>query len=109
MPYINTTLKLAEVPVGGSRCFEIGELQIGLFHQPEGLFAIDNVCPHHGAPLHDGFVTDGQVACPWHQWHFQLKDGLCANIPGARVAVFSTEIRDGDIWIDIAEDILKKS
>jgi nitrite reductase (NADH) small subunit len=101
MAYIDTSLKLDEVGVGESRCVMLGEAQVGLFHRKEGLFAIDNVCPHRGAPLHDGFVSDGQVTCPWHQWQFQLEDGVCSNIPKVRIATYAVEVRDGTIWVNL--------
>ena len=101
MPYVDTLLKLEELPVGESRCVTLGEAQVGLFHLNDGLFAIDNICPHRGAPLHEGMVSDGQVTCPWHQWQFQLEDGVCLNIPKVRVAAYSIEVRDGAIWIDL--------
>ncbi len=101
MPYIDTELKLEQMPVGASRCVMLGDIQVGLFHRQEGLFAIDNICPHRGAPLHDGMVSDGQVTCPWHQWQFQLEDGVCLNIPKVRVASFPVEVRDGAIWVNV--------
>ena len=100
MPYIDTALKLEEVPIGESRCVQLGDAQVGLFRSPDGLFAIDNICPHRGAPLHDGMVSDSQVTCPWHQWQFQLEDGVCLNIPKVRIATFAVEVRDGTIWIN---------
>ncbi len=78
----------------------MGELQIGVFHHKDGVFAIDNICPHRGAPLHDGQMIDGNITCPWHQWHFQLEDGVCTNIPRVRVASYPVEVRDGTIWIN---------
>jgi NAD(P)H-dependent nitrite reductase small subunit len=107
MPYLDTTLKPDEID--GSRCVQLGEVQVGLFRSPEGLFALDNICPHRGAPLHDGFVSDGQVTCPWHQWQFDLKDGHCRNIPGPRVAVYGVEIRDGTVWINLEKQGVKTS
>jgi NAD(P)H-dependent nitrite reductase small subunit len=101
MAFTDTSLKLDNLPPGESRCVALGPLQVGLFHHAEGVFAIDNVCPHRGAPLHDGFVTDGFVTCPWHQWQFQLADGVCRNIPKVRVASYPVEIRDGAIWVDV--------
>ncbi len=100
MPYLESPLKLEQIPVGESRCVTLGDLQIGLFHQKDGLFAIDNICPHRGAPLHDGMVSDGQVTCPWHQWQFQLEDGVCRNIPKVRVTSHAVDVRDGTIWIN---------
>ena len=101
MAFIDTSFKLEQIPVGENRCVKLGEAQVGLFHRKEGLFALDNVCPHRGAPLHDGFVSDGQVTCPWHQWQFQLEDGVCRNIPNIRLAAYPVEVRDGTVWVDL--------
>jgi nitrite reductase (NADH) small subunit len=101
MPFLDTALTLENFPVGESRCVILNDAKIGLFRLPDGLFAIDNVCPHRGAPLNNGFVTDGYVTCPWHQWQFQLKDGICQNIPGAKVASYPVEVRDGAIWVNL--------
>jgi NAD(P)H-dependent nitrite reductase small subunit len=100
MAYIDSSLKLEQIPVGEGRCVTMGDLQIGVFHRKDGIFAIDNICPHRGAPLHDGMVIDGIVSCPWHQWQFQLDDGVCLNIPKVRIASYPVEIRDGTIWIN---------
>src|SRR5271170_3413207 len=104
MSFIETSLKLDEFPVGESRYVKLGEAQIGLFRLKEGFFALDNLCPHRGAPLNDGFVSDGQVTCPWHQWQFQLEDGICRNIPKVRIATYAVEVRDGTIWIDLEKE-----
>jgi NAD(P)H-dependent nitrite reductase small subunit len=101
MPYIDTSLKLDDLPIGQSRCFEFEGFQVGLFRSLDGLFAIDNICPHRGAPLHQGQVSDGQVTCPWHQWQFQLHDGVCRNIPNIHVPTYAVEVREGAIWIDL--------
>lgn len=103
MAFADTSLKPEELAVGSSLCVQVGDAQVGLFHTTEGLFALDNVCPHRGAPLHDGVAIDGYVTCPWHQWQFQLNNGLCRNIPGARVPAYPVEVRDGTIWINLEE------
>ena len=101
MPYVATAIKLDDFPVGESRCVPVADAKVGLFRTSDGLFAIDNFCPHRGAPMHEGFVTDGYVTCPWHQWQFRLEDGVCLNIPKAAIATFPVEVRDGAIWIDL--------
>jgi NAD(P)H-dependent nitrite reductase small subunit len=107
MAFTDTQIKLDEFAVGDTRCIEIGDLQVGLFRLPEGLFAIENMCPHRGAPLHDGHVTNGMVVCPWHQWQFNLKDGVCKNIPNVKVAAYPVEVRDGAIWVNLEEGASK--
>jgi nitrite reductase (NADH) small subunit len=104
MPYLDISLKLDDFPVGESRCVPVKDAQVGLFRTGDGLFAIDNFCPHRGAPLHDGFVTDGVVTCPWHQWQFQLADGICKNIPKVRVTTYPVEVRDGAIWVNLEDE-----
>ncbi len=103
MRFLNTEIASGTLAPNGSYCVKVGAAQIGIFRTNEGLFAIDNVCPHRGAPLHDGFVHDGAVTCPWHQWQFQLKDGVCRNIPNVRIATYPIEIREGAIWVNLEE------
>src|SRR5476649_2538254 len=107
MAYIDTALKLEDLPLGQSTCVEVGEAQVGIFHNADGLFALDNFCPHRGAPLHDGHVTDGYVTCPWHQWQFQLNDGVCKNIPGVKTKTYPVEVRDGAIWVNLEPEEAK--
>jgi len=102
MPFIDTKLTLETLPPGESRCVTAGTQQVGVFREADTVFAINNVCPHRGAPLHEGFVRDGCVTCPWHQWQFQLSDGVCRNIPNVQLAHYPVEVRDGAIWIDLA-------
>lgn len=108
MPYLDTALKLEEIPIGENRCVTLGESQIGLFRSKDGLFAIDNICPHRGAPLHEGLVSDGRVTCPWHQWQFHLDDGVCLNIPNVRTAAYAVEVREGTIWVNLENQGAKK-
>ena len=103
MPFVDTKLKLESLQPGASDFIAVGELQVAIFREADSVFAIDNVCPHRGAPLYEGFVRDGYVTCPWHQWQFQLKDGVCLNIPKMKVPSYPVEVRDGAIWVDVPE------
>ena len=46
-----------------------------LFLEGGRYYAIDDHCPHQGAPLCDGMVSEGTVTCTWHGWRFGLEDG----------------------------------
>jgi NAD(P)H-dependent nitrite reductase small subunit len=100
--YLDSGIKSGELAANASLCVTLGETQVGLFRTPEGLFAINNVCPHKGAPLHDGFVHHGAVTCPWHQWDFRLSDGACLNVPKVSTKSYAVEERDGAIWVDLS-------
>lgn len=75
--------------------------QIALFEIDGQLFAINNRCPHEGYPLIEGTVkNDCRLACNWHGWTFDLKDGQ-ALVGRDPVRRWSAEQRQGDIWIDM--------
>lgn len=72
-------------PVG----VEILSEKIVLFRNNDGkVVAINDVCPHRGAPLHDGWVTqkdgDACVVCPYHGWAFD-QEGRVRDVPAATV------------------------
>jgi nitrite reductase (NADH) small subunit len=78
------------------------------------LLALDNVCPHRGGPLGQGWVEGESVVCPWHSWTFHARTGEAEFPPGERVAVFPVR-RDGDdvlVMIDngsTTEDTLQRN
>ncbi len=92
-------LKTEDLPVlGKAKRLEIAGKTIALFHCQEGVFALDDLCPHRDGPLHEGTIENGCVICPWHLWQFRLEDGACTNVPG-RWKVKSYKIRPcADGW-----------
>jgi len=92
--------KSTEIPVGQSRCYKAGGAPIGIFRTGDGLYAVDNRCPHYDAELHMGEVVDGVVFCPWHRWAFQLKDGFCRLNRRFDLEVYPIKEENGHIWVD---------
>lgn len=102
-PTTPRTIRLAkvdEIPEGTGREFKIGEQFIALFRDKGQFYALDDMCPHAGAPLNDGPVNDGTVTCMWHGWRFNLHDGICVNLPkGRRVSTYPVTVQDGDVYV----------
>jgi nitrite reductase/ring-hydroxylating ferredoxin subunit len=44
----------------------------------EGRFyAVSNTCPHAGGPIGEGKLEGATVACPYHGWTYDVRDGRC--------------------------------
>src|SRR5258706_928515 len=69
------------------------------------IFALDNRCPHMGFPLHRGTVQDGILTCHWHHARFDMASGGTFDPWADDVPVFPTEIRDGDVWVDLTPPV----
>ena len=77
--------------------------QIALFDTPEGVLACNNRCPHEGYPLREGSLDDqGIITCNWHNWKFCLRSGR--NLyDGEGLRTYPVQVRDGEVWIDLAD------
>ncbi|SDT92175.1 nitrite reductase (NADH) small subunit [Verrucomicrobium sp. GAS474] len=93
-------------PVGQTRLCEIaGEggavVRIALARTEAGLFALDDHCPHRAGPMSEGWLDGEKIACPWHQWTFDLRTGHCTNIPGQKIRTFEVIENEGVVGIDL--------
>lgn len=77
--------------------------QIAVFDTPDGPRACANRCPHEGYPLSEGSLSpDCILTCNWHNWKFDLASG--ENLYGGdRLRIYSLEVRDDEIWVDLAD------
>ena len=73
---------------GGGLTYEVDGRAIAVFRVDGELFAISDTCPHSGASLGMGVVVDGEIACPWHSFHFDLKTGANTDGLACRVRVY---------------------
>jgi nitrite reductase/ring-hydroxylating ferredoxin subunit len=89
--------RVGEIPEGEGRPFEVEGRMIAVFLEGGVYRAIDDNCPHQGAPLCDGIVADGTVTCTWHGWRFSLEDGRWLDSPKSKVRVDTYPVRvEGD-------------
>lgn len=72
--------------------------------------ALADRCPHRGARLSMGRVTEGRLECPYHGWQFE-GGGACRHIPAlpgfaptARHGACAHEVREayGLLWVRLA-------
>jgi vanillate monooxygenase len=93
--------EIADKPLGRQICGE----KIVFYRGLEGkVGAVEDFCPHRGAPLSLGFVENGELVCGYHGLHMGC-DGKVISMPGQRVRGFPSirsypvEERYGFIWV----------
>ncbi len=104
--------RVSEIPAGESKIVRVGENEIGIFNVNGRYVALQNRCPHQGAPLCRGQITgtnlpskpgdyswdrDGEIIrCPWHGWEFDLLSGCALADESIQVKTFPVEVEGED-------------
>ena len=92
--------RVEDVPDGRGATVELRDgTELALYNVGGEFYAIENFCPHKGAPLADGNLRGHIIECDWHGWRFDVTTGACLNRPHAAVESFEVIIEDG--WIKI--------
>ena len=92
-----TVARFSELLDGEGVCVEAGGKKLALFRMGDRCFAIDELCPHRDAPLHEGFCEGLEVQCPWHASRFRILDGSVEQGPSARpLPAYECRVR-GDV------------
>ncbi|GAB0117971.1 aromatic ring-hydroxylating dioxygenase subunit alpha [Acidisoma sp. 7E03] len=93
--------EIADRPLGRQICGE----RIVFYRGPGGkVAAVEDFCPHRGAPLSLGYVEDGKLVCGYHGLAMGC-DGRAVEMPAQRVRgfpaikSFAVEERYGFIWV----------
>ena len=112
-PYVVAAVD--DIPPGTRQIVTVKGRQIGIFNLDGSYYALQNLCPHQGAPVCLGHV-DGTnlpsrpneycwsrqsviLGCPWHSWEFELASGQALFEPQIRLKTFKIEAIGSNIVI----------
>lgn len=93
---------LDEIKKKGCVVISVGGHTLVLFHSEGKVYALDNRCPHMGFPLSRGSLKDNILTCHWHHARFDLKSGGTFDPWADDVRSFPVELRDDEVWVDVA-------
>ncbi|MBF9033921.1 Rieske 2Fe-2S domain-containing protein [Rhodobacterales bacterium HKCCE2091] len=86
----------SEVEGIGYAVYKVGEL----------VFVTADLCTHGPGCLSDGLVDGFEVECPFHGGTFDIRTGAATSAPcEIPVSAWSPVIRDGAVFIDIANPL----
>jgi nitrite reductase/ring-hydroxylating ferredoxin subunit len=108
-----------ELPEGARQVVKAAAREILLINHQGQIHAVESRCPHMGASLARGEVTDEDtIICPRHHSVFGLQSGdvkdwapwppgvgrvLGAISPETTLPVFPTKVEKGSIWVGLEE------
>jgi len=94
-----TVGRVEDVPPGRGATVELtGGRELALYNVNGEFHAIENFCPHKGAPLADGRLCGHTIECDWHGWRFDVRTGQCLT-NNDNIESYTVIIEDG--WIKI--------
>ena len=90
---------LTTIPSGSARAVMAGRYEVALFNVDGVYYALENVCPHQGGPLADGWLENLTVTCPWHAWCFDLRTGNLTLGAFATVPRFEVRVEQDGVYL----------
>lgn len=93
---------LADLRKTGLLTVQLSGHTVALFEHAGKVYGVDNRCPHMGFPLDKGTVQDGILTCYWHYARFDLATGGTFDQFADDVRSFPVEVRDDEIYVDVA-------
>ena len=71
----------AELPEGQMRAVQIGARNILLCRTREGWYALDDICTHAYAKMHEGRLRGNRLICPLHGASYDCRSGAVLGAP----------------------------
>jgi nitrite reductase (NADH) small subunit len=93
---------VSEMPVEGrTKAFETQGTTVCIARVQGQLAALQDECPHQGAPLSEGSIEDGRVVCLWHGWSFDPKTGAELCNPLGAATVYPLRVDGDDVLCEV--------
>jgi nitrite reductase/ring-hydroxylating ferredoxin subunit/uncharacterized membrane protein len=94
----------ADVREGELTAGDAGGVPVLLTRRGGKVVAMADRCTHRGGPLHEGWLEEGCIVCPWHESAFDL-DGAVVRGPATRPQlVYEVQERDGQVLVRFSDE-----
>ncbi len=98
-------MRVCELPLPGEACeVACGDRVLCIANSGGAISAMDNVCPHRGGPLGQGFVEGCKLVCPVHAWAFDVETGAAMHAPRSKVDVYEVRIEGEDVLVKLSPE-----
>jgi nitrite reductase/ring-hydroxylating ferredoxin subunit len=92
----------ADVPENGVISVEIGGEMVAVYNIGGVFYATEARCTHGLANLADGILDGDVIECSFHFGAFHVPSGKAVQAPcSIPIKTFKTELRDGQVYVDL--------
>ncbi len=111
--------RVEELPEGAMTVIPYKRQGIAVINVKGRLYALNNSCPHQGAPLAAGVLTgmtvqcgpyetkwerEGEILrCPWHRWEIDVATGTTITEPRQKVPSYPVVVTDGEVFVEVPD------
>jgi nitrite reductase/ring-hydroxylating ferredoxin subunit len=93
----------ADLPPGNVKSFEAGGDLVAVYNIDGTFYATEAHCTHAAADLADGILEDDIVECSLHFGAFHVPSGKAVREPCfTDLKTFRTEVKDGQVYVDLS-------
>jgi nitrite reductase/ring-hydroxylating ferredoxin subunit len=94
--------KKSQVPEDSVIGVEVEGKSLALVNLGGVIYALDDSCPHEAGPLSDGHIEGGEIVCPWHSSHFDVKSGRVTMDPATQdVATYKVRLVGDAVEVEL--------
>ncbi len=65
------------------------------------VYAIANRCAHMACPLEGGERDGFLIACPCHDWRFDVRTGAFAAAPEITIPTYPVRVDGGEVFVEV--------
>jgi 3-phenylpropionate/trans-cinnamate dioxygenase ferredoxin subunit len=101
MPRFVRVARADEIRPGEKQIVEVDGMLVVVVNLNGQFYALEDVCTHDGGPLGEGELEDGQIVCPRHGAHFDVRTGSALTLPAFEpVPTYQVQLLDGDLLVE---------
>lgn len=90
-----------ELEPGTGAVFAVAGQRILLLRGEDGYYALNNTCPHAGAPIGASCFDGETVTCRNHMMRFDIRTGICPDAPSWSAQTYPVRIQDGAVEVGL--------
>ncbi len=91
---------LNDIPLNGSKLVMVGDTPVALFNINGKIHAWDNRCPHRGASLSDGNISETRIQCKFHLWEFDVKTACAVENETIKIKTYPVKVENGKVFME---------